>query len=204
MSTLKKKLHITILSALLLVSCNKSPYNYPAFSKDGHVNMVIEIPAGTNYKYEFSSETEEIELEIIDGEKRKIAFLPYPGNYGFIPSTLVDKAAGGDNDPLDVLLISAALPQGIVLEIIPVAVLQLSDEGLQDDKIIAVPLNEEHRAINCTTFSCLEENFSDAKVILERWFTGYKGPGVVQFRGWKDEQFALEQIRKWQVSHDQK
>ena len=33
-----------------------------------------------------------------DGKERIIQFLPYPGNYGFIPETLA-----GDGDPIDVI-----------------------------------------------------------------------------------------------------
>jgi inorganic pyrophosphatase len=58
----------------------------------------IEIPAGTKQKWEFNDETGEIEKDYKDEKERIIQFLPYPGNYGFIPETLA-----GDGDPIDVI-----------------------------------------------------------------------------------------------------
>ena len=39
-----------------------------------------------------------MEKDYKDGKERIIQFLPYPGNYGFIPETLA-----GDGDPIDVI-----------------------------------------------------------------------------------------------------
>lgn len=207
MSSLRRKLQkicIVVLLTILVIACDKSSYDYPALSAEGHVNMVIEIPAGTNLKYEYSRKSKTFALEVIDGKERKIAFLPYPGNYGFIPSTLVGKKEGGDGDPLDILLISGALPQGIVLEVVPIGILQLKDRGEEDNKIIAVPLNIEHRTINCTTLSCLQADYPDAVAILARWFSGYKESGVMVFEGWLDEKAAMDEIKKWQIADEQK
>lgn len=190
--------------AIILLSCSTSPYEYPAFSKDGHVNVVVEIPAGTNLKYEFSPQSKEFEVEVIDGKKRVVAFLPYPGNYGFIPSTLMDKSKGGDGDALDILVIAESLPQGIVTEVIPIAVLHLSDRGETDDKIIAVPAGKSQRTINCTTLNCMEDNFPKALSIIKDWFISYKGPGKMEFKGWANEKVALSEIKKWSVPNEKK
>ena len=37
-----------------------------------------------------------------NGEERIVQFLPYVGNYGYIPSTFSDPEEGGDGDALDV------------------------------------------------------------------------------------------------------
>lgn len=193
-----------LLFGTALMSCSTSPYEYPAFSQTGHVNVVIEIPAGTNLKYEFSPKTEEFEVEIIDGKRRVVQFLPYPGNYGFIPSTLMDKSRGGDGDALDILVISESLPQGMVVEVIPVAVLHLSDRGETDDKIIAVPAEAELRTINCSTLKCMKDNYPAALSIIQDWFSSYKGPGKMEFLGWADENEAMSEIKKWSVSDEKK
>ncbi|MTI29002.1 inorganic diphosphatase [Fulvivirga kasyanovii] len=193
-----------LLFSIAVLSCGTSPYEYPAFSKNGHINVVVEIPAGTNLKYEFSPETEEFEVEIIDGKRRMVQFLPYPGNYGFIPSTLMDKSRGGDGDALDILVISESLPQGMVVEVIPVAVLHLSDRGETDDKIVAVPAEADLRTINCTTLSCMEDNYPEALSIIQGWFSSYKGSGKMKFLGWADENKAMSEIKKWSVSDEKK
>ncbi|MDA9133798.1 inorganic diphosphatase, partial [Gammaproteobacteria bacterium] len=60
------------------------------FSKNGFLQMVVEIPAGTNKKIEYDKNINEFFIDKIDGVDRVINFLPYPGNYGFIPSTKMD------------------------------------------------------------------------------------------------------------------
>ena len=77
--------------------------------------MVVEIPAGTNHKIEYDPSTDSFENDKKDGKDRVISFLPYPGNYGFIPSTLMNKDRGGDGDALDILVIGESEPTGTVL-----------------------------------------------------------------------------------------
>jgi inorganic pyrophosphatase len=58
----------------------------------------------------------------------------YPGDYGFIPCTLAD-----DGDPLDVLvLVDEPSFPGCVMEVRPVGVLDMLDQGVPDEKILAV------------------------------------------------------------------
>ncbi len=57
------------------------------------------------------------------------------GNAGFIPQTL-----GDDGDPIDVLVVTPyPVVPGSVIRARPIGVLNMSDEGGQDAKIIAVP-----------------------------------------------------------------
>ena len=60
----------------------------------------------------------------------------YPGNYGFVPHTLSD-----DGDPIDVLVAnSRPIAPGAVINVRPIGVLKMDDEGGGDEKIIAVPM----------------------------------------------------------------
>ena len=61
------------------------------------VNVIVEIPAGSQNKYEFDHETNTIKLD-----RHLIVSMGYPAEYGFIPDTL-----GGDGDPLDALVLTA-------------------------------------------------------------------------------------------------
>ena len=78
--------------------------NLPTYTEQG-INVVVEIPAGTNHKIEFDKKNKKFVVDQKNGKDRIIDFLPYPGNYGFIPSTYMDPAVGGDGDALDVLVI---------------------------------------------------------------------------------------------------
>ena len=187
--------------ALLALSCSGDRPDIdqmPAFGEQG-IHVVVEIPAGTNLKIEYDPATGSF-LPDREGEsERSITFLPYPGNYGFIPSTLVDASDGGDGDPLDVLLLSSALPTGSVVEAMPVAALLLLDDGERDTKIIAVPLDSTRRVIDVDDFRSLLMEYDAARRIIEEWFLNYKGLGATELVGWKDEQFAAEEVRRRQI-----
>src|SRR5262249_34096557 len=59
----------------------------------------------------------------------------YPGNYGFVPHTLSD-----DGDPIDVLVANTRpIVPGAVMNVRPIGVLRMEDDGGGDEKIIAVP-----------------------------------------------------------------
>ena len=93
----------------------------------------IEISKGSKNKYELDKETGHLILD-------RVLFTStiYPQNYGFIPRTYAD-----DYDPLDVLVLcsEAIIPMSFV-ECKPIGVLIMKDNGLYDEKIIAVPLND--------------------------------------------------------------
>ena len=104
---------------------------------------------------------------------------------------------GGDGDPLDVLLISEKLNTGNVIEIIPVAILVMNDNGENDSKIIAVPKNNDLQIIHVNSYEDLVNNYIAIKEIIELWFINYKGDGLVEFVEWKDEYSAQNEIKRW-------
>lgn len=93
------------------------------------VNAIIEIPEGGVNKYEYDKK-----LHVFRLDRRLFSPVHYPGDYGFIPSTLAS-----DGDPLDVLvLMHDHTFTGCLLEVRPVGVLLMSDQGKMDEKIFAV------------------------------------------------------------------
>ena len=169
----------------------------PAYSENGFAQMVVEISAGTNSKREYDYKTNTFPPDQINGFDRTIRFLPYLGNYGFIPSTLMDHKKGGDGDALDVLLLSASRPSGAIIEIIPIALLKLEDNGEADNKIIAIPVDKAERVISAKSFSQLRSDYVGISDILKIWFVNYKGRDSVKFVGWGDEVSAKKEIVKW-------
>ncbi|MFH2095289.1 MAG: inorganic diphosphatase [Bacteroidota bacterium] len=169
--------------------------NYPAFSENGYINAVVEIPAGTSHKIEFDHVSGEFLNDTFNGMIRIVEFLPYPGNYGFIPSTLMDTATGGDGDPLDIIIISESVPTGTIMEIVPIGILLLYDYGEADYKVVAVPADEEKRIVRVRNFSEFSEKQAKAKLMLEQWFLSYKGEYVMEFEGWGNEAQADSIIR---------
>jgi len=96
-------------------------------------NAVIEIPAGSNVKYELDKETGLIRMDRV-----LYSAVFYPANYGFIHRTLAE-----DGDPLDVLVLcqEPVFP----LTIIPsraIGLMAMVDAGTKDHKIIAVATSD--------------------------------------------------------------
>ncbi len=96
------------------------------------VNAVIEIPRGQTNKYEYDKK-----LNVFRLDRNLYSPVHYPGDYGFIPSTLSD-----DGDPLDVLvLVDAPSFPGCLMVVRPIGMLKMVDQGKEDEKILAVGTN---------------------------------------------------------------
>ena len=96
------------------------------------VNAVIEIPRGQTNKYEY-----EKKLHVFRLDRNLYSPVHYPGDYGFIPSTL-----SLDGDPLDVLvLVDAPSFPGCLMTVRPIGMLEMVDQGKEDEKILAVGTN---------------------------------------------------------------
>ncbi len=174
------------------------PYSLPSI--DGDVlNVVVEIPAGTNHKIEYRPGAGYRNDTLPDGAERIINFLPYPGNYGFVPSTLMDKQRGGDGDALDVLVIGESVPTGTQLRVYPIAALLLRDRGEIDTKIIAVPADPSAQVYRARSFLDFSLGNDAAKRIIETWFLNYKGPNVTELLRWEDEAYAWREVRRWRT-----
>lgn len=91
------------------------------------LTAIIEIPQGSYYKYE---------QDKVDGLLTLDRPLnqPIPYNYGYVPNTLCE-----DGDPLDIFVMTEDPIHPLTkVKAIPVAVLKCTDNGVSDDKIIAI------------------------------------------------------------------
>ncbi len=151
------------------------------------VNVIIEVPVGGQpIKYEMDKEAGTL---VVD----RFLYTPmtYPGNYGFVPHTLSE-----DGDPIDVLVCNTRpLMPGCVINVRPIGVLVMEDDGGKDEKIIAVPVPKLTRRYE-NVF-----NHTDLPEItlkqIEHFFEHYKDlePGKwVKIGGWRDAAAAGEMI----------
>ncbi len=155
---------------------------------DGTVNAVIEIPAGTNAKWEVSEDTGVMCWEIKDGAPRVVKYLGYPANYGMLPRTL-----GGDGDSLDVITLGGFRFRGEIAAAKVIGVMHMLDGGEADDKLIAVLPGTPLADVN--SIAELEAAFAGSSDILATWFGNYKGPGEIEvtgFGGPEDAQQILD------------
>lgn len=191
---------ITIISVLCLYGCEKKQVNQPHLLieiapavEDNWVNMVVEIPAGSTEKWEVNKESGAIEPDSLNGKARIINYLGYPGNYGFIPQTLLPKSVGGDGDPLDIITIGAAAERGSILRCKIIGVLKLIDTGETDDKLIAIA--ENSTIGNVSNIEELATQYPGILEIIKTWFTNYKGQGKMVSDGYRGVQTAMEMVK---------
>jgi inorganic pyrophosphatase len=152
-------------------------------------NVIIEIPKGSNNKYEIDKETGLIALD-----RANYSTAPYPVDYGFAPQTLWD-----DEDALDVVVLTTwPLNVGIVVKVRPVAVIRMIDDGESDFKVIAVPVKDRRW-----------EGVKDLKDVnphtlkeIVHFFETYKSlksdtdPHSVEIQGIGDSAEAIEAVKK--------
>ena len=107
-------------------------HEVPSCTKEA-MNVIIEIPKFSKNKYEIDKETGLIALDRVMHTAQD-----YPFDYGFVPQTLFD-----DGDALDVVVLTTyPLAPGILVKARPVAIMEMTDGGDRDDKVIAVPVDD--------------------------------------------------------------
>ncbi len=147
------------------------------------INAIIEIPRGSNNKYEYRQDIDAIVLD-------RVLHSPffYPADYGFIPQTLSQ-----DGDTLDVLvLIKQPTFPGCILKARPVGAIDMEDEKGKDYKIIAVAENDPYynQVYN------LDQVNIHLREEIRHFFQAYKelekGKSTI-FKGWlsKEEAYAV-------------
>lgn len=153
------------------------------------INVIIEVSIGGHpIKYEMDKKSGALFVD-------RFLHTPmvYPGNYGFVPHTLSE-----DGDPIDVLICNTRpLIPGCVINVCPIGVLAMEDDGGKDEKIIAIPtLKLTKRYVNIHNYTDLPEITLKQ---IEHFFEHYKDlePGKwVKIEGWHDKDVAIELIKK--------
>jgi inorganic pyrophosphatase len=164
----------------------------PGDVDNGIVNVVIEIPTGSNQKIEWNREKAAFQLDRVEP-----VIFAKPTNYGFIPQTLDE-----DGDELDVLAITdQPLTTGIFLEGKIIGVLKFEDDGEIDDKIVVVPADDRNTG---NAINSLDDLSDQLKKQIEHHFTHYKDlkkPGSTIVKGWGDieeaKKIVHEAIERW-------
>lgn len=97
------------------------------------VKAVIEIPYGSNIKYEIEKESGAV---VVDRVMHSAMY--YPANYGFVNKTLSQ-----DGDPADILVLTEyPMQAGSVVNCRLIGVLIMEDESGIDEKLLAVPVSK--------------------------------------------------------------
>lgn len=149
------------------------------------IHVLVEIPKGSQNKYEFDKEYGVLKLD-------RVLFSPmvYPCEYGYVPQTLAL-----DGDPLDALvLVTNPTMPGTLIESRPVGVLEMVDQGDPDDKILCVPVGDP-RFSHMKTISDVPKPLLDE---IAHFFAVYKEleGKKVEVKGWHDVAEAKQIIER--------
>ena len=147
----------------------------PPSPSSGQVNLLVEIPAGSRNKYEYSAP---LGLMVLDRVLHPSVH--YPFDYGFIPNTRAD-----DGSPLDAMVIMAEPTfAGCLIRSRPIGLLELEVDSVRDPKLLCVPAADPLQAsiqnIRQIAPAQLEE-------VAEFFRTSRSLQGCSVFiRGWRD------------------
>ena len=151
------------------------------------VNCVVEIPLDGITKYEYDKE-----LHVFRLDRNLYSPVHYPGDYGFIPSTL-----GDDGDPLDILvLVDTPSFPGCVQMVRPIGALDMIDQGQGDEKILCVGEGNP-RYKDVTEYSDIYPHILKE---ITHFFSIYKDleGKRVEVKGWRDASFARTKVAEAQ------
>lgn len=185
----------------------KAPHDFlrgfPAKTGERTANAVVEIPCGTNEKWEVKQDGV-MRWDLKNGAPRVVEYLGYPANYGIVPRAVLGKEIGGDGDPLDVLVLGPAMPRGTVTSVKVLGIIHLVDGGETDDKLLAVV--EDGPLGKIDSLADLDREKPGVTAILKTWFENYKGPGKLTCSGFGSRGDALELLAKCEASfaHNEK
>ncbi|MBR2836936.1 inorganic diphosphatase [Candidatus Saccharibacteria bacterium] len=158
----------------------------PGDYENGELNVVIEIPTGSNHKIEWDREHACFMLDRVE----PIAFAK-PCNYGFIPQTLDE-----DGDELDVLMITdQPLTTGIWMKAKILGVMKFVDGGEVDDKIICVPADDRNNGDLYQTLADLPKQTIEQIRFHFNHYKDLKKPGTTEVKAFEDEKSAKEVIK---------
>ena len=157
------------------------------------VNVIVEIPKGSQNKYEYDKECGVFKLD-------RVLFSPihYPGDYGILPQTYAE-----DGDPLDALvMVSYPTYPGILIKSRPIGVLRMLDGGDADDKILCVPVDD----IRMDHIKDVTQIQLPIREEIAHFFSVYKQleGKVVKLGGWEEADRAREIINGAVLAYQEK
>ncbi len=164
------------------------------FTSDSLVNVVIEIPAGSNQKWEVNKDNGQIEREQVTPDSMRIVdYLAYPANYGFVPQTILPEASGGDGDPVDVFVLGSSIDRERIIKVRVIGIVHMLDDNESDSKLLAV--NTEESGFDVISYEALNKNYPGIIDIIKLWLKHYKGDGQVEILSVNDEKDAVQYLK---------
>ncbi len=146
-------------------------------------NVIIEIPMGSNIKYE-------IEDGKIKVDRILYGAMNYPANYGFFENTL-----DWDGDPLDAMVIAGhSFQPGVKVPIRILGAMKMIDGDETDTKIIGV-IDVDPRFQNIKSLKDVEQHILDE---YQDFFENYKNlqGKKVKINGFEGFEYAVQELEE--------
>lgn len=155
----------------------------------GIINVVVEIPMGSNNKVEWDRQNNVMMLDRVEPK-----VFAKPTNYGFIPQTLDE-----DGDELDALIITSdPLPTNVYLKARILGVLRFVDDGEVDDKVIVVPEDDRETGNKYQSLDDLPKQLLEQIKFHFEHYKDLKKPGTTKVQGIEGVKSAIEIIHESQ------
>lgn len=157
------------------------------------VEAIIEIPAGSQNKYEFDKEKGVLRLD-------RVLYSPvhYPTDYGYIDETLEE-----DGDPIDILvLVTNPTVPGCLVDCRVIGVLSMADDKGVDNKLLGVAAKDPRWA----EVHDLEDIPPHRLREIEHFFKTYKDleGKKTDIRGWFGREVAREKLEAARAAYKPK
>lgn len=123
-----------------------------------------------------------VEIKTPAGETDSNAFLPYPGNLGYLTS----------DQKTEILVLSESAEKGTKIPVQPIGTLILKENNQIRHIIITSPVDSTMKLSQTINFQQFITQNAGEKQIIQDWFLYQKGLGKVELVGWEDERFALK------------
>lgn len=162
---------------------------YPDYINPSIVNMIIEIPQGTQEKMEINKEINlnplmydirDNKIRLVTYQAKYSAFKGYPFHYGALPMTWeqnnhIDVRTGkyGDNDPIDAFDISSiSAISGTVKQVKILGAFALIDGNETDWKLVCIDINDP----NAKKYNNINDIPNEILESIDDFLTNYKTP----------------------------
>ena len=162
-------MRISIIGSLVFSICAcaaPAPHELPAtVEEETGVQVVITTPAGATAQGHYDPDSKEIRAD-----STQLHFLPFPGNWGFVPSTHMPYQGDRVFAPVELA-------------------------GHRSLLILAVPSDTARRNLYLTSLNELRINYPGVFDSLEAWLRQWQGDPPARILDWKDEGYARRFIQ---------
>jgi len=174
MPEVQKTILLYFFALLLFAGC--------ASAQPASFNAVVQQSAGSGLKATALEHAGERSVqEMLYSDEDVMLYLPWPANRAVISGT-----------DIPVLILSPAIRSGTELEILPIALLELSDRDSTSQLLLSIPRSPSLQVIKSPTLQQLELNYPGVIEILTLWLTNAFEDQFLEVVSVQDENQALQ------------